>query len=177
MSEPILRAELPTGIGFVNLRGNPGNDAFREAVEAGLGQTLPLEPNTISDGRHRVYWLGPDEWLITTEAGSVPALVADLEKRFADMHTAVNDVSGGNVAFRLTGAGARDLLAKGCTLDLHPRAFAVGDCAQSGLGKTGALIGLVDDTPTFEVIVRRSFAGYLEKWLRHAGRDRGIEFV
>lgn len=176
MSDATVRALMPTGIGYINLRGNPGSEVFREAAAAALGTPLPLEPNTISDDQHRVYWLGPDEWLVTAEVGTVASLVADLEERLTEVHAAVNDVSGGNVSFRLTGTGVRDLLAKGCTLDFHPAAFRVGDCAQGGLGKANALIALINDTPTFELIVRRSFADYLGKWLRHAGRDRGIEF-
>ncbi len=92
------------------------------------------------------------------------------------MHAAVNDVSGGNVVLRLSGARTRQLFAKGCTLDFHPDVFNVGECAQSGLGKAAVLFGLVDDAPTFDVIVRRSFADYLVKWLRHSGSEYGIEF-
>jgi heterotetrameric sarcosine oxidase gamma subunit len=48
---------------------------------------------------------------------------------------AVTDVSGGRMAVRLAGADARGLFAKDCPLDLHPRAFKPGTCAQSVLAK------------------------------------------
>ena len=108
---------------------------------------------------------------------AAPLLAAELASALADCHVAVNDVSGGNVALRLQGAATRDLFAKGCTLDFHPDVFGVGQCAQSGLGKAAVLFGQLDDAPTFELIVRRSFAGYLVKWLHHAGREYGIEFA
>jgi sarcosine oxidase subunit gamma len=59
-------------------------------------------------------------------------------------------------------------LAKGCTLDFHPRVFRPGTCAQSGLAKANVLIRLGDDPDSFDVVVRRSFADYLLRWLRHA---------
>ena len=74
-------------------------------------------------------------------------------------------------------ATAAALLAKGCTLDFHPRVFSAGQCAQSGLAKTSVLIAMVDDRPTFDVIVRRSFAEYLALWLQHSGAEFGIQFT
>jgi sarcosine oxidase subunit gamma len=61
-------------------------------------------------------------------------------------------------------------------LDLHPGVFAVGDCAQSGLAKANVVLALVDDKPTFMVVVRRSFSDYLYRWLAHAGSDDGVTF-
>ena len=160
--------------GFVNLRGNPADTRFVEAAGGVLGQNLPLEPNTFTSGKHRVYWLGPDEWLVVTAAAAGTAAV--LDEALAGMHSAVNDVSGGNVALRLAGDNARDLLAKGCTLDLHPEEFPVSTCAQSGLARASVLLGLLDDTPAWEIIVRRSFSDYLCQWLAHSARDHGAHF-
>ena len=75
---------------------------------------------------------------------------------------------------QLSGSGARDVLCKGCTLDFRPRTLKVGSCAQSALAKANVLIGLLDKRPTFELIVRRSFAEYLALWLRHAAREYSV---
>ena len=80
-------------------------------------------------------------------------------------------------ALQLQGPGVRTLLAKGCTLDLHPSVFTISSCAQSGLAKANVLLCLADEAPTFIVVVRRSFADYLCRWLAHAGRDMGIAFT
>lgn len=177
MSEQSIRAELLADVGFINLRGNPEDNRFRNAAEKALGQSLPVEPNTIATGDQSLFWLGPDEWLIVASAAAIENLLSGLADAMAEIHSAVNDVSGGNTAIRLVGSDTRRLFAKGCTLDFHPDVFGPGRFAQSGLGKASVLVGLLDDAPTFELIVRRSFAGYVVNWLRHAGREFGIEFA
>lgn len=158
----INRVEL----GHINLRGDAGDTHFVDGVATALGLTLPLEANTMSASDHRVYWLGPDEWQIVTDIENVDDLVQKLEGALVDQHVAVNDLSGGQVALHLSGADVPALLAKGCTLDLHPSIFGAGNCAQSGLAKANVLIGYIDATPVYEIIVRRSFSEYLLRWLR-----------
>ena len=177
MSDSSTRLSLPEGRSCINLRGKMRDPGFLDAVAAALGQALPVEVNTLTDGEHRCYWLGPDEWLVTTDEENRVALLERLSEQLAGRHTAINDVTGGNVVLHLEGPRAREILATGCTLDLDAGVFQAGACAQSGLAKAGVLIGLLDDTPRFELIVRRSFADYLQRWLRHAGRHRGLEFA
>ena len=154
------------GLGHINLRGDSGDGHFVDSVAKVLGQRLPVEPNTMSIADHRVYWLGPDEWQIVTEAGRAAELVNALEDALPDRHVAINNLSGGQVALQLNGTDVPELLALACTLDLDPTAFGVGDCAQSGLAKANVLIGCIDATPVYEIIIRRSFSEYLLRWLR-----------
>ena len=158
----------------INLRGDPDDKDFMAAAEQALGQGLPLQANTASRGEHRVFWLGPDEWLVMTDVSAARALANRLGDAVAGMTAAANDVSGGNVTLELRGPACRDLLAKGFTLDLHESVFAVGDCAQSGLAKASVLLALTDAEPVFLVVVRRSFSDYLCRWLHHAGQEFGI---
>lgn len=176
MSDSPLHLRIPDDVGHINLRADPRQDDLRKTIEAVLGQSLPAA-NTLSDGEQRVFWLGPNEWLVTANATRTAHLFACLNESLQDRHTAINDISGGNIVLQLTGEAARELFSKGCTLDFHPDVFKVGDCAQSGLAKATVLFGLIDAAPTFEVIVRRSYADYLLAWLRRAGRECDIEFV
>jgi sarcosine oxidase, subunit gamma len=156
-------------LGHIDLRGNPRDDQFTTAVETTLGIALPIAPNTFAEGAGAtVYWLGPDEWLIVTSRESEVSIARDLRSALAGLHAAVTKVSGGQTAIVLHGRAARDVLAKGCPLDLHPRAFGPGRCAQSHLAKAPILVRQVDADPTFEIIVRRSFADYLWLWLTDA---------
>ena len=157
----------------INLRGNPANSSFMNAVTDVLGQEMPSSPNTTTVDTHKVFWLGPDEWLILTEEKQ---LAERLQESLAGVHAALNDVSGGQVALRVSGAHVHDVLAKGCTLDFHPAVFSAGMCAQSGLAKANVLIDLCEQDsgkPVFDIVVRRSFSDYLVRWLEHAAAEFG----
>jgi len=168
-----ITIQIQSNLGHLNLRGNAADSAFVRVIEKALGQKLPTDANTSTSGTHRVYWLGPDEWLILTEVDEASSLCGKLEKSLSAMHAAVNDVSGGQLALRIAGTGVRDVLAKGCTLDLHPRVFTSNMCAQSGLAKASVLISLVEEPDVFDIVVRRSFADYLLRWLDHASLEFG----
>ena len=91
-------------LAHLNLRGNLEDDRFKQAVHDALGQELPVSPNTSSDSAHRVFWLGPDEWLILTDSQT---LLDELQNSLAGINGAVNDVSGGQIALRITGMRMR----------------------------------------------------------------------
>lgn len=166
---------LRTGRGFLNLRLNPSDGQALEAAARILGQPVPRAANAFTSGEHEVYWLGPDEWLVATGAERVSTLGSELAEALGGFHAAVNDVSGGHVEFLLRGAEARTVLAKGCTLDLHPREFAPGQCAQTGLGRAAVLLA-AGDPSTCTIVVRRSFSDYLRRWLANAARPHGARF-
>jgi sarcosine oxidase subunit gamma len=166
-------------LGKIELRGDPGDRSFMAAVGRTVDLLLPSEPNTTAGrGDLTALWLGPDAWLLACPPDKVAAQVGALRKALADVHAAITDVSDGRVALRLAGPNARDVLAKGCPLDLHPRALAPDCCAQSLLAKASVLIHLLDDAqrgPTFDLYVGRSFAHYLWAWLDDAGREYGVQ--
>ena len=164
--------------GHVNLRGDSGDDAFQAGLEKALGARAPAAPNTVARaGARAIVWLGPDEWLVVSAPEGREGVAERLEEALSGLHVAVNDISSGQTIIRLRGPRARDLLSKGCPLDFHPRAFGVGNCAQSHVGKSNALVIQVDEKPTYDIIVRRSFADYLARWLLHSGMEYDIAVV
>lgn len=154
--------------GHINLRGNARDKRFADGIGSVLGQELPAAPNTFSQGDHRLCWLGPDEWQVITTPENVRSSVEQLEVALEGQHVAINDLSGGQVCLHFSGDSAAEVLARGCTLDLHPTAFRPGDCAQTGLAKATVLIACIDAAPVYEIIVRRSFSEYLLRWLRQS---------
>lgn len=160
--------------GQINLRGNPSDPLFLEAAAGALGTTLPLTPNTLNTNEAlRVVWLGPDEWLILTAPGDEAALIGTLGEKLSGQHAAVTDVSGNRALIRLSGEMATEVLAKGCSIDLHPKVFVPGSCAQTLLGLSGILLIKVDDTPTYDILPRRSFGEYTWMWLSDAMSEFG----
>jgi len=165
--------QIQPGLVHLNLRGNSEDAEFLAGAEKALGQPLPVKPNTTTFNEHRAYWLGPDEWLLIS--GST-TLAAELQQSMAGTSATINDVSGGQLLLHLSGAAVRDVLARGCTLDLHPGTFFVGMCAQSGLAKTSVLIGMTEPSGSFDIVVRRSFSDYLARWLHHTAASFGVTF-
>mgnify|MGYP003648941786 CR=1 FL=1 len=156
-------------LGFLNLRGRPDNKNFLGAASKTLGCDLPLEANTMVEaGDNRIYWLGPDEWLIVTQQGDQSRIQADLITALGGEFAAVVDNSSGLTLVEITGDNAAALLATDCPLDLHTREFTAGQCAQTRLAKAGMTIAPMRDSGGFEVIIRRSFADYLMLWLLDA---------
>ncbi len=189
-------AELEVGVlmgerpyrGLVNLRGPAGDKTFDSAVQEALGVALPSEPNTTAgttgEGDLRVFWLGPDEWWVVTP-GDGPAMADKLRAALAGQKAAVTDVSESRTCIHISGARARDLLSKGCPLDLHPRVFSAGRCAQSLCAKAMITLHQVADDsddgdeasgsgPVYDVYVLNSFAEYLWLWLEDAAREYGL---
>lgn len=121
---------------------------------------LPLESNTAWEaGARAALWLGPDEWLIVGQAHTAPEIVAELDRSLDGVHRSIVDVSSNRVAIELGGPGRLELLASGCSLDLHPRSWGVGMCAQTLFAKTQMILHERHDTT--RVLVRPSFAAYL----------------
>ncbi len=161
----------------VNLRLDPADSEALAAIQQVLGVRLPLTPNTTAAGQELLAaWLGPDEWLLLTEHHHPDSLVTDLQAALTARFASVVDTSAGQTVIRLSGPSALDVLARGCALDLHPSVFPPGACAQTMLARAQALLIAVDDTPTFDIIVRRSFAPYVAAWLKDSARDFGLRF-
>jgi sarcosine oxidase subunit gamma len=161
-------------LGHLNLRGKAADPRFTGAVGAVMGDALPIVANTLTElNGVTMYWLGPDEWLIVTPDESRRRIEHELRRALASQHFALTDVSGGQTALHLHGSYVRDVLAKGCPIDFHPRVFGIGQCAQSHLGKAPVLIGQIEEQPYFGLIVRRSFAEYVWTWLEAAAEEYG----
>jgi sarcosine oxidase subunit gamma len=75
------------------------------------------------------------------------------------------DVSANRTTIELWGAAAREVLASGCAIDLHPRAFGSGRCAQTLIARAGVILHQFTDEPRYRLYVRPSFARYLAEWL------------
>jgi sarcosine oxidase subunit gamma len=151
----------------LNLRLHAGG-AAAAAVGEVLSAPLPVEPNTVaSGGACRVLWLGPDEWLVVAPPADRRRLEEELRAALGAESGAVVDVSGERTILDLSGPRSREVLMKGCSIDLHPTAFAVGRCAQTGLARAQVVL-VPTREDAFWIFVRSSFSDYLSAWLGDA---------
>jgi len=170
--QPGVSVAERSGIGTINLRGQPDNTGFMEAAAAVLGNALPATPNTVAFADDiESLWLAPTEWLVRCDLDQQARLEQELEDALADQFTAINDLSGYYTTLTIIGRNAAELLARGTPLDVHPRVFAPGQCAQTVFAHAGIiLMPRMAETSCFDMLVRRSFADYVWRWLDDAMR-------
>jgi sarcosine oxidase, subunit gamma len=163
-------------VAMIDIRLDPTGSAA-VAVGEYLGVALPTAPSTYAESETATaIWLGPDEWLVTSSFRTPEQLETGLREAVGaggtEFDGTVVDVSAQRTTVALRGEHARDLLAGGCALDLHPRVFGRGAAAQTLLGQAGVLLMALDDTGThYQLVVRSSFAGYLTAWLLDAATE------
>jgi sarcosine oxidase subunit gamma len=162
---PIGAREVPF-LTQLNVRLDPASPAAI-AVAAVLDGPLPTVPCTASRfGEFEALWLGPDEWLVLAPPGRAKPVAAALRGAIGSCDGAVTDVSAERAALELTGVHVRELLARGCSIDLHPKVTPIGSCVQTLLARTEVVIVVHDDSASdFLVLVRASLADYLASWL------------
>jgi sarcosine oxidase subunit gamma len=81
------------------------------------------------------------------------------------------DLSASRAIIEIKGKEARRLLQKGCGIDLHPRAFGPGQCAQTVFAKLPVIIDQLSSMPVYRLLVRRSAARWLAEWLIDAAEE------
>ena len=147
------------------------------AASERLGVDLPTVPNTwVPTDTGRAVWLGPDEWLLTSTAEAPEELEDRVRDAVVPLGGSAANVSAQRITVRLTGERVRDVLARGCAIDLHPRVFGRGSSAQTTLGLAGVvLLALNDAGDDYLVLVRSSFAGYLADWLLDAALEYTVQ--
>ncbi|NPT42903.1 sarcosine oxidase subunit gamma [Paraburkholderia sp. 1N] len=152
---------------LVNVRGDTRDAAFMQAVEGVIGCRPPEKANTIVRGNgYDMLWLGPDEWLVRSamahDAIRTAPLQAKLGAAFAGVFASAVDIGSGYTVLEISGTRTRDVLVRGCPLDLHPKLFGEGQCAQTHYFKASMTL-LPTGADSFDIVVRRSFADYFVK--------------
>lgn len=171
-AEPLLARQ--TAVGLLNLRGNPQDATWVAAIEQALAMQLPLHACTTEQrGEMRAVWAGPDEWFVLAPQGQQDALAARLRSALAGHHHAVTDVSSAYFLVDLRGPRAREVLAQGCPMDLHPRAFAAGRAVGTHFFKVGLTLWSTGEPHGFQMLVRRSFIDHFWQLIDHASLGHG----
>ena len=169
-ADVVLISELPLS-GCIDLRLNARNEPAARAIADALGIALPGPNAWVVASGVQVLWQAFDEWLVIGADGSQAAIAPLLRNALAGTHCSITDVSDLRAAFELTGPRARDVLQKGCAVDLHPRVFNAGSCVNAALARVRVTLRQMDAVPTYEVLVERSYGGYLWNWLTDAAAE------
>jgi len=169
--------------GLINIRGDANDATFVAAVKKAIRLDIPTAPNTVSGkpATTRIFWLGPDEWMVVTKpAGGKRAFDALWKNLKIDgLHASVADTSEARTTITVSGPNARNVMAKLCSLDFHPSQFGPGQCAQTVVAKVGVMMTQTAETKsggaTYELYALRSFSTYLWNRLVDAANEYGVE--
>jgi sarcosine oxidase subunit gamma len=146
-----------------------------EAARRSFGIELPETPRRIVGKGIELLWAGPGQWLALSRDGlAAGELEVKLAAVFAGL-ASVAEQSDGRTVLRVAGPKARDLLAKGLPIDLHPRVFRPGDTALTIAALIGVQIWQIDDVPTYELAIFRGFARSFWHFLTESAAEYGCE--
>jgi heterotetrameric sarcosine oxidase gamma subunit len=115
--------------------------------------------------------VGPQRWLAVDRRDRLESLSASMATGLEGF--VVTDLSQARTVLRIGGGKARDVLAKGCALDLHPGVFPVGSCAATSVVGLAAVLVAVDDAPTYDLHVARTYGQYVWEWICEAAAEYG----
>jgi methylglutamate dehydrogenase subunit D len=173
-----VTAVVRDGLGLATVLARKGaSQRLAERLQKRFEVALPATPRRAAGSDVAFAATGPGAWLAICERG-VNEFAAKLIGEL-DGLASVSDQSDGYVLIRLTGARVRDVLAKLIPIDVHPRAFEVGDLASTVASHVGVTLWRLADgpdaVPVFEIIMFRSLARSFWHALAEAAAEYGFE--
>ncbi len=161
--ETLARVALAPPMAMLTLRADLGAPAVAAAL-AGAGFALPDRRRIVFRGDLGAGWMSPDELLLIAPPDRAAAARDALATALADAHHLLVDVSDARAAFTVAGAGAREVLARLCPVDLHPDAFGPGELRRTRAAQVAAAFWM-DEAGAFTLVCFRSVAGYVQDLL------------
>ena len=137
------------------------------AVNAVLGAAWPHKTGTVVTGRAEVICVGPTDWLLLANDTEATSWLERIDAAFQGSTFRATDVSQALTRIQINGPEVRDLLAKGCSLDLHPSVFPPERAVRTRFAGMPVIVRCTG-TSAFELIVTRSYTDYLLSWLADA---------
>lgn len=172
---PGVVIEERQGLGIATVAARKGQvAALKAAVAAAYGVDLPDSSLVVRGSKVDFIGYGPGQWLAVSESLAGEALARDLAQRLKGL-ASVSDQHGGRTVLRVSGPRARDVLAKGFPIDLHPRVFGPGSAATTAIALMGVQLWQVDDKPSYELAVFRSVSASFWRWLAASAAEFGYE--
>jgi sarcosine oxidase subunit gamma len=138
-----------------------------QSVEDILGVAWPKRTGIVARGRADVICVGPTDWLVLWADADAGALLMHLEVAIEGSTFRATNVSQALARIQLDGPDVRDLLSKGCALDLHPLLFPPGRAARTRFAGMPVIVRC-NGGATFELIIAQSYADFLLSWLTDA---------
>ena len=172
---PVRLSERRVAIAQVMSRKGQ-NAALRAALGGAIGIDLPPAGESAAKDATTAIWIAPETWLVLRDSTPGDDLARELMAACTDA-ASIADQTWGKSVVRISGTRVRDVLAKGCRIDLHPRMFAPGRSAVTPIAHIHAVLMQVDAAPTFDLIVPSTLVRDFVEWLGLSAAEFGYEIV
>lgn len=156
--------------GMLTLRGDLSLAKLAKAVKAAVGVEMPKQRAIVMKDGRGAAWMSPDEMLLLMPHGEAEAVASKLRKALGTTHSLVVNVSDARVVFTLTGAGAREVVAKLAPVDMQ--ALKKGEIRRSRLAQVPAAFWL-SGRDEVTLVAFRSVATYVFDLLSNAAATGG----
>ncbi len=143
-----------------------------DSLRASYDLDAPMTARIVHGRTLSLAWAGPETWLAIGSAR--PDIETEL-KAVVGQAASIVDMSDQRVVMRISGPMTRTVLAKGVTIDLHPRVFKPGDTAITPLAHITTQLWQVDDTPTFDLVSPHATARDMFHWLTVSAAEFGLD--
>ncbi len=176
-SPETARVEPMPAPGLVGVRADLADQAVRKALEEEAGLPLPgvRKAALREEDGSGWYWMAPDELLLRLPYSQAAAASDLLASALSGMHCLAADLTDSRAFFRIAGPGAREVLAKGAPVDLHPDVFRRGMFRRTHIAGVAVAFSLAAEDPdAFELFCARSYARYMRDWLVNAARPGSL---
>jgi len=162
-------------LSLVQVQTRKGRDSdVQAAILAGFNLELPAAQRAATSATMTAIWIQPGMWMLSAAGHAEGAMARAIKDATGDAASIV-DQTHGKTVLTLSGAKARDVMARGCRLDLHPRAFMPGHSAVTQVAHIGCMLRQFDEIPSYEMLVPSSFAETFFGWLTHSAAEFGYE--
>ena len=153
--------------GMITPRGDLSAAKFKKAAVNASGTELPGLREVKLSGQNALAWMSPDELLAVVPHDEVDTRIAGIEKALKGTHFLAVNVSDARAVFRVSGDGAREVIAKLSPVDMSPAAFAPGMIRRTRMAQVPAAFWVGEDG-AITVICFRSVAEYVFNLLKGA---------
>jgi heterotetrameric sarcosine oxidase gamma subunit len=168
-----VRLSARTGLALFVISAGAGKASeVATKMHSVTGLDLPMGSKRVSKNGFALIGTAPGQWLAVAESKEAHALPAMLGVALKGVATVV-DQSDGKAVLRISGPRAREVLAKGCSLDLHPSVFKPGSAGTTPVALIDCAIWQGDETPSYDLAVPTSFAESFWSWLTASSAEYG----
>jgi sarcosine oxidase subunit gamma len=133
------------------------------------GLEFSLQNSKVSSNKEtRILWSAPNTWLVISRKENIIEII---NEKCNSENFAITDISHSRAVIQIKGPGTKEVLKKGCPLNLHE--FEKNNCAGSVFHGINIVVDFLDNKPdTFNLLTLRSFG---ESFYHHI-TDAALEF-